>query len=63
MFEYRLEHMHLVQDVLLNFMPDPSAAEQLNQWARQGWELVAATEGTFYLRREVLPSPYRLLDE
>jgi len=53
--EYRLERMHYVPDIIGNFMPDPDAAEQLNQWARQGWELAAVEQGTFYLRRQITP--------
>ena len=52
MTEYRVEPVPYMQDVLGNFMPNRGAAVvQLNEWAKQGWELAAVEELTFYLRR------------
>jgi len=56
MMEYRLEWIHRIPDAAGNFVPAPDVAEQLNQWAREGWELAAVEEGTFYLCRQITPS-------
>ena len=54
MMEYRVEPVPYMKDVLGNFMTNPDAAVlQLDEWAKQGWELVAVEGFVFYLRRHI----------
>jgi len=51
-WEYRTERLAYARDDTFGcFYPDPSVEGQLNEWAKEGWELVSVSEGLMYLRR------------
>ena len=55
--EYRVEPAPYMKDACGNFIINRDAAVlQLNEWAKQGWELAAAEGWAFYLRRQITPS-------